>query len=160
MAKNLFKLESLFHAIHDAISQATAIAKQGSLNALKSDYFTQVHDTDGKPTEVWKPKTIDLVLPHLDGDVVKQEKTTVPIYALVNHQAVAMHSIKLEFDVELHGLEGADIDDDNSPKIVAGTPNGMFAKKTFAKVEVTFVGQDASEGVMKLNDRILKTFPS
>ena len=36
---------------------------------------------------------------------------------------------------------------------------GVLSKKTIAKVEVTFKGGDASEGMMKINDQIIKTFP-
>ena len=160
MAKHLFPRSSLFHALHSAVIEATKTARETGLAALKEDYFAQVHNEAGEPTGVWKAKTMTMTLPTQEKGNVEQQQYDVPLFAMVKHQSVALDTLKLEFDVELHGLSPTDDDaESGSSYMVACTPTGAFSRKTVAKVEVTFKGEDPCEGIMRINDKILKTFP-
>ncbi len=155
-----FPLHALFQALHKSVIQATKVARETSLESLKKDYFTQVHAEDGSPTGVWKPKTITMVLPSPEGQEIKDVSYDVPLYSLVKHQAVALETLKIDFEVELHGLEQLQSEDGGDENMLASTPAGVFSRKTMARVEVTFRGEDPSEGMMRINDKILKTFPA
>ena len=150
-----FPLQSLLEALHQAVNQATNVAKESSLEGLK-DFFYETHDDKGDPTGEWKPKTIKLILPSAEGSEIKSEAYEVPLYSLVNHQSMSIDELKMDFEVELLGLDN--LPDSGTTHLMASPP-GVFSKKTIAKVEVTFKGGAASEGMMKINDKIIKTFP-
>ncbi len=158
MAK-AFPLQALFQAIHRAVVQATRVAQEASLRSLRKDYFTEVHAEDGSPTGKFKPKTMTMMLPHQEGNEIKVEPFEVPVFALVKHQAMTIDTLEMEFEVELHGMNQLQTGDDDECVLSASTSGGAFGRKTMAKVHMTFKGDDPSEGVMRLNDKVLKTFP-
>jgi hypothetical protein len=151
-----YPLQALLEALHQAVSKATNVAKESSLEGLR-EYFYEVCDDHGKPTGVYKPKTISLSLPSPEGGEIKSATYDVPLYSLVNHQSMTIEELKMDFEVELLGLNNLDKEDVKS-NLMACAP-GILSKKTIAKVEVTFKGGAASEGMMKINDQIIKTFP-
>ncbi len=151
-----YPLQALLEALHQAVSKATNVAKESSLEGLR-EYFYEVFDEGGKPTGVFKPKTISLSLPCVEGTEIKDVTYDVPLYSLVNHQSMTIEELKMDFEVELLGLNNLDKAEEES-RLMACAP-GVLSKKTIAKVEVTFKGGDASEGMMKINDQIIKTFP-
>ena len=158
---SVFPLHALFQALHKAVIHATKVAGESSLQSLKKDYFDPVLDDAGKPTGSLVPKTIELVLPTVENGDIKPVPYRVPLYSLVKHRSVAMDTMKIEFDVELHGFSDTEEDADHADgQMLASTPSGVFSRKTVAKVEVTFKGEDPAEGMLRLNDKILKTFPS
>jgi len=158
-----FALQALFQSLHRAVVQATRVAQEASLKALRRDYFQPVLDDDGKPTDTWEPKTLKMVLPHVDGEAITPVEYDVPLFSLVKHQAMVIDTLRMEFEVELNGLDSlaqADDEEGDGPVVAASTPAGTFSRKTIAKVEMTFKGDDPPEGTMRLNDKILTTFPS
>lgn len=158
-----FALQALFQSLHRAVVQATRVAQEASLKSLRRDYFHQVKDEEGNPTGTWEPKTMKMVLPHSEGGSVTPVEYEVPVFSLVKHQAMVIDTLRMEFEVELHGLDSltvAEEDEDDGPAVAAATPAGTFSRKSIAKVEMTFRGDDPPEGTMRLNDKILKTFPS
>ena len=161
MAARAFPLQALFQAIHRAVMKATRVAQAASLNSLQKDYFDEVKDADGNPTGQLAPKIMKMVLPHQEGAEIKQAAFDVPMFALVKHQAMTIDTLEMEFEVELHGLEDLPSDDDDEGAVLsASTSGGAFSsRKTIAKVHMTFKGEDPPEGVMRLNDKVLKTFP-
>ena len=160
MAK-AFPLQALFQSIHRAVVKATRVAQNASLNSLQKDYFVEVNDEEGNPTGQLKPKVIKMVLPHQQGDQVVEASFDVPIFALVKHQAMTIETLEMEFEVELHGLEDLPpAEGDDGAVLSASTSGGAFSsRKTIAKVHMTFKGEDPPEGVMRLNDKVLKVFP-
>ena len=160
MAARAFPLQALFQAIHRAVMKATRVAQAASLNSLQKDYFEEVKDADGNPTGELAPKVMTMVLPHQEGSEIKQASFDVPMMALVKHQAMTIDTLEMEFEVELHGLEDLPADSDEGAVLSASTSGGAFSsRKTIAKVHMTFRGEDPPEGVMRLNDKVLKTFP-
>lgn len=140
--------------------KATRVAQAASLNSLQKDYFDEVKDADGNPTGQLAPKVMTMVLPHQEGSEIKQASFDVPMMALVKHQAMTIDTLEMEFEVELHGLEDLPADPEEGAVLSASTSGGAFSsRKTIAKVHMTFRGEDPPEGVMRLNDKVLKTFP-
>ena len=158
MAKS-FPLQALFQAIHRAVVQATRVAQEASLRSLQRDYFTELHGEDGQPTGKLKPKTLAMMLPHQEGEEIKPTVFEVPLLALVKHQAMTIDTLEMEFEVELHGLDQLQPQEGEDAVLAASTAGGAFSRKTMAKVQMTFRGEDPPEGVMRLNDKVLKTFP-
>ena len=158
MAK-AFPLQALFQSIHRAVVKATRVAQEASLRSIQKDYFTEVHDEDGKPTGVLRPKTVTMMLPHQEGSEVKKVPYEVPMFALVKHQAMTIDQLDMDFEVELHGLDQLQSEDDDEDVLSASTSGGAFSRKTIAKVHMTFKGEEPPEGIMRLNDKVLKIFP-
>lgn len=156
-----FPLQALFQAIHRSVVKATRVAQDASLRSLQRDYFEEVVDGEGNPTGEIAPKIIRMVLPHHEGSEIKQAIYEVPLFSLVKHQAMSIAELDMEFEVELHGLDQLQEPDGEDGDILsASTSGGMWAgRKTIAKVQMKFRGEDAPEGVMRLNDKILKVFP-
>ena len=158
MAKS-FPLQALFQAIHRAVVKATKVAQDASLRSLQKDYFTEIHDESGNPTGRLKPKVMSMVLPHQEGGEIVNTKFEVPLLALVKHQSMTIDTLEMDFEVELHGLDALQTDDQDEEVLSASTSGGTFSRKTIAKVKMQFKGEEPPEGVMRLNDKVLKIFP-
>lgn len=142
-----FSLKAVFEAVHQAVVDAGASVEKASWQSLCDRYFTQ--GADG----TYEPKTIRMTLPHVDKGQVTQQPYDLPLFALVRHHALSMDTLKVEFDVELRGLDKSD------DALMAAMPKGFLSRNPTAKVSIAFKGGDAHEGVMLLNDKILKSFP-
>ena len=142
-----FSLKAVFEAVHQAVVDAGASVEKASWQSLCDRYFTQAADG------TYAPKTVRMTLPHVDQGQVTQQPYDLPLFALVRHHALSMDTLKVEFDVELRGLDNTD------DALMAAMPKGFLSRTPTAKVSITFKGGDAHEGVMLLNDKILKSFP-
>ena len=81
------------------------------------------------------------------------------MFALVKHQAMTIDQLDMDFEVELHGLDQLQSEGDDEDVLSASTSGGAFSRKTIAKVHMTFKGEEPPEGIMRLNDKVLKIFP-
>lgn len=102
----------------------------------------------------YAPKVVRMILPNVEQGKVTQQPYDIPLFALVKHHSLGMDTLSVEFDVELRGLDATDSDE-----LMAAMPRGLLSRHRNAKVCITFKGGDAHEGVMLLNDKILKSFP-
>ena len=142
-----FSLKSVFEAVHQAVVDAAAAVENASWTSLRGRYFTQADDG------TYTPKTVRMTLPHVDQGQMTQQPFELPLFALTKHHSLAVDTMKVEFDVELRGLDKPD------DSLMAAMPRGLLSRNPTAKVSITFKGGDAHEGVMLLNDKILKSFP-
>ena len=142
-----FSLKAVFEAVHQAVVDAAGAVENASWTALCDRYFTQSEDGS------YAPKTVRLNLPHAEQGQVTQQPYELPLFALTKHHSLAIDTLKVEFDVELRGLDKPD------DSLMAAMPRGLLSRNPTAKVSITFKGGDAHEGVMLLNDKILKSFP-
>ena len=142
-----FSLKAVFEAVHQAVVDAAAAVENASWTSLRDRYFTQAEDG------TYTPKTVRMTLPHADQGKVTQQPFDLPLFALTKHHSLAVDTMKVEFDVELRGL------DKPEDCLMAAMPRGLLSRNPTAKVSITFKGGDAHEGVMLLNDKILKSFP-
>ena len=142
-----FSLKAVFEAVHQAVVDAAAAVENASWTSLRDRYFTQAEDG------TYAPKTVRMTLPHVDQGQMTQQPFEHPLFALTKHHSLAVDTMKVEFDVELRGLDNPD------DSLMAAMPRGLLSRNPTAKVSITFKGGDAHEGVMLLNDKILKSFP-
>jgi hypothetical protein len=142
-----FSLKSVFEAVHQAVVDAAAAVENASWTSLRDRYFTQADDG------TYTPKIVRMTLPHVDQGQMTQQPFELPLFALTKHHSLAVDTMKVEFDVELRGLDKPD------DSLMAAMPRGLLSRNPTAKVSITFKGGDAHEGVMLLNDKILKSFP-
>ena len=98
-----FSLTSLFSAIHDSVVHASHLARTTALDGFKS-FFDPVLDGDGNPTGELIPKTLDLLLPRDDMGSIVTEKCSVPIFSLTPHSSMAIDTLKMSFEVDLHNV--------------------------------------------------------
>ena len=158
---NRFSLTALFEALHDSVSKATEVAYDHSLSCLTNTYFEPVIGDDGNPTGTLKPKLLRLAMPHHKGDEISVEEFEVPIYSLVKHQSMLIDTLKVSFEVDLHGLENLPENTDSKHMVLASSAIGVFGTKpTTAKVEIAFKGSEPAEGAMRVNDKLVKSLPS
>lgn len=157
MAK-AFPLHALFQAIHRSVVQASRVAQEASIRSIEKDYFSEKLDEDGKKTGVLKPKKIRVELPDVKDGKLSSSVYDIPLFGLVKHQAITVDELKINFDVELHGLDK--LEGETTDDILASTTGGLFKRKSVARVEMTFKGDNPTEGTMKLNDKIMKSFPN
>lgn len=142
-----FALKAVFQAVHQAVVDAAAAVENASWTSLRDRYFTQ--EDEG----TYAPKTVRLTLPHVDQGKVTQQPFELPLFALAKHHSLAIDTLKVEFDVELRGPDKPD------DPLIASMSRGLLSRNSTAKVSITFKGGDAHEGVMRLNDKILQSFP-
>lgn len=140
-----FSLKAMFAAVHEAVVNAAQDVEEGAWWALKDRYFEE--GRDGHLT----PKTIRMKLPHAEQGKVVQTVVDVPLFSLSKHHSLAVDELKVEFEVDLRGMQDDELVGSLSKKFLSG--------KSKAKVEIRFKGTEPSEGVMLLNDKIHQTFP-
>ena len=143
-------LTKLFSAIHNSVSEASTVARNHSLSYLQDDYFEEEVDGTGKKTGVLIPKMLQIKLPVVRGGVMEHQEVSVPLYSLAKHQSLCMDEVKITLNIDLR-----DVKED----VVVSLTHKWFTEPTKAKVEMTFKGADPPEGIMKINDRLVKTIP-
>jgi len=81
----------------------------------------------------------------------------VPKLALMPTSGIKLDKLKMEFDVELSGLDhDCEDGDECNHEMTISMSRGLFGRSTRAKCEITFKGDDAPEGYMKINDELMK----
>jgi len=141
---NQFKLTDLFKAIHGAVDEAADVSREAT-NRWIHNFFDRQDDG------TLSPKYVELVLPILEGGEVAHKKMSIPLFSLASHQSLNLDKLDISFEVDLHNYE-----DGNA---MISTSSGMFSSSTKAKVEMSFKGENPPEGVMKINDVLVKTIP-
>ena len=166
-------LDNLINAIQHAVIEAQEIAEDHHID-LVSRFFEEGEDgkTRAITQEVWVPD----VSPGANKDI----KVDVPLMALASLGAMKIKELKVEFEAQLSSLDTDDEED--APTTVKPDPKVGFAKKmrrrrgrkmaldfkrgskgakdsTIAKISISFEGTDPPEGVIRLNNQILKTIP-
>lgn len=163
--------DELMDALQSAVVKAHSLTQNQHILAMK-DYF----DEEGRPYMV------KLRLPQkeaAENDEVQYREVEVPAFSLVPQLSLKMHRIKMDFDVKMVDLEkespaadtgkAADISDSHSGRsfhlrrrasqrlltnIFAGTND---ANKVH--VEMEFFGSEPPEGVMRVNDMLIRLLP-
>ena len=143
-------LSKLFAALHEAVSEATEVARNHSLSYLKKDYFEEELDSEGEKTGVWIPKMVKMKLPVVRDGKLENQEVSIPLYSLAKHQSLCMDELKISLNVELRDVKEG---------VLVSLSHKWFSEPTKAQVEMTFKGQDPPEGIMKINDRLVKTIP-
>jgi len=134
-------LTKLIQALQNAVVKAQGLLRNQHLDVL-NDYI----DDDGNP-EVVKMK---LPVPDQGG----YREVEVPKLALVPPTGLKIDKLKMEFDVEIGGMDEAD--DDHGHEMSIRMSRGLFSRSTKAKCQITFTGDEAPEGLLKIQDELQK----
>ena len=141
---NQFKLTNLFKAIHAAVDEAADVSREATNRWIQNFFNLQDDGT-------LEPKYITIKLPIAKGGVLEEEDTKIPLFSLASHQSLVMDKLLISFEVDFHNCDG------EHAMVSAGS--GLFSSSTKAKIEMSFMGEKAPEGVMKINDILVHTIP-
>jgi hypothetical protein len=140
-----FDLNELFKSLHSAVDEATDVSRC-SVNRWITQFFDI--DDDGKHI----PKYAKMVIPVVKSGKLVEEEVNVPLYTLANHQSIKLDHLELDFCVNLEQIK--------KDKTVAKLFPMIQMSDNRAKIKMIFKGSEPAEGVMKINDTLVKTIPS
>tara|TARA_B100000676_G_C17986695_1_gene792325 strand:- start:69 stop:497 length:429 start_codon:yes stop_codon:yes gene_type:complete len=140
-----FNLKELFKSLHTSIEEATDVSRC-SVNRWIDQFFEI--DSDGKHI----PKYAKMQLPVVENGVMVEKEINVPLYTLANHQSMSIDTLEIDFCVSL---------DDLQDKEAVASMFPMFKKESEnkARIKMSFKGGDPAEGIMKINDALVKVIP-
>ena len=154
-------LDDFLHALKEAIYRSNQKAWRHHLENLKS-YF----QTNEKGQ--WVPRTVQMLLPAMqmdDEEAETIEPHDVPLASLVDHRAMSMSRLNLEFECYLEGLvprkdtdlaDGVQLADDYLGVTLVLTAGKRQLPK--AKMSIEYKNEHSPEGVARINDALLKYF--
>lgn len=174
-------LDDLINAIQYAVIEAQEVAEDHHID-LVSRFF---HEVDGKMVAVTQEVWVPDVRPGVEPGTIS--KIEVPLMSLASLGSMRIKELTVEFNARLSSLDTNE-ENDPEPKPAtenAGTEKkrrskpppfqrrlrrqkrrmaldfkkGADASGTEAKIKITFVGSEPPEGVVRLNDQVLKTIP-
>ena len=141
-------LDHLTKGLYDAVVQAQALAENQHIESLKK-YL----DKDGNP------KCIDVV--------ISGEKVKVPLLTLAPQSSIKIKELTMDLKVKLNNfgkrksrLGGGIFCKEDAGAIGADLGASIFpSKNNYANLKITFEGSDPPEGIVRLNNNLLKQIP-
>lgn len=107
----------------------------------------------------YKPKIVMLNLPSVEEGVVKYTPYEIPLFTLVKPHNISLEEMTMEFEVELQSTSNNAMTVSlprNISKLSGLLSAGSNSK---AKVMMKFKATDPQEGVMLINDKLMKVIP-
>lgn len=146
-------LDHLTKALYDAVVQAQSLAENQHIEA-QSKFF----DKDGKP------KCLDINIPDPKGG---DQKVSVPYATLAPQGSIKIKELTMELKVKLGSfgkrrsrLGGGIFCKEDAGAITADLGASILPKKNqYASLKITFEGTDPPEGLVRLNNNLLKQIP-
>jgi hypothetical protein len=139
-----FDLNQLFKTLHEAVDEATDVSRNSVSRWI--DQFFDIDD-DGKHI----PKYTKMILPSFEKGRIVQKEVQIPLYTLANHQSIKLDHFEIDFAINLEEITGE------------GAIAKLFplfkSSDNKANIKMVFKGSDPAEGVMKINDALVKTIP-
>lgn len=154
-------LDDFLFALKSAIYRSNQKSWRHHIENLRS-YF---HTNDKGQ---WEPRTVEMLLPsvQLDEDAGEHiEPHEIPVASLVDHRAMSMSRLNLEFECYLDGLEtrkdtdpldGVNLEEEYLAVTLVLTGGNRRLPK--AKVSIEYKNEQSAEGVARINDALLKYF--
>ena len=141
-------LDHLTKGLYDAVVQAQALAENQHIESLNK-YI----DGDGNP------KCIDM---NIDGNKVK-----IPLLTLAPHSSIKIKELTMDLKVKLNKfgkrksrLGGGIFCKEDAGAIEADLGASILPKRNqYANLKITFEGCDPPEGVVRLNNNLIKQIP-
>ena len=141
-------LDHLTKGLYDAVVQAQALAENQHIEAL-SKYLNK----DGSP------KCINM---KVNGEVVK-----VPLMTLAPQSSIKIKELEMEMKVRVSNygkrkskLGGGIFDKEDAGAISVDLGSSIFPRKNhYANLKITFEGTDPPEGLVRLNNNLIKQIP-
>ena len=141
-------LDHLTKGLYDAVVQAQALAENQHIEAL-GKYVNE----DGTP------KCMEMVI---NGDNVD-----VPLATLAPQSSIKIKELKMKLKVKLNNfgkrkskLGGRIFSKEDAGAISADLGSSILpSKNNYADLEITFEGTDPPEGLVRLNNNLIKQIP-
>jgi hypothetical protein len=151
-------IEGIQHACHNAVR-----GMQDQHLELFDRYFEKELDDQGAETGHLRPKIVTLMMPSTSSHKEDDYEIQVPLFTLVPLRSIVIEQLKVEFEVRINAAKD-DVDRKQRPRNFLMVDTGgwnLFGKGgKHAKVEVIFKGADPPEGVVRLNNQVVKTLPT
>lgn len=146
-------LDHLTKGLYDAVVQAQSLAENQHIEALKK-YF----DDEGNPI------CMEMKVPDGKG---KTQTISVPYVCLAPQSSIKIKELTMELKVKLGSfgkrksrLGGGIFKHGNAGSISADLGASIIPKRNqYATLKVTFEGTDPPEGLVRLNNNLLRNIP-
>ena len=146
-------LDHLTKGIFDAVCQAQSLAENQHIESLKKFF-----DKDGNPIYM------DINIPDSNG---KQNTVKVPIATLAPQSSIKIKELTMELKVKLGSfgkresrLGGGIFCKKDAGAITADLGASILPKRNqYANLKITFEGSDPPEGLVRLNNNLIKQIP-
>ena len=157
MEKNNYKqggfLDHLTKALFDAVVQAQALAENQHIEAL-GKFF----DKKGKPL------CMDIKIPGSNGE---QQTINVPLITLSPQSSIKIKELSMEMKVKMGSFGkrksrkgGGIFCKEDAGAINADLGASILPKRNqYATLKITFEGTDPPEGLVRLNNNLIKQIP-
>ena len=147
-------LDELLGGLHDAVVSAQRLVEKQHIDMVDL-YFDD---------ETGQPLTMDMKIPsaHPDKDF---ENLSVPLFTMAPLSSIKIKELEMKFKVKLSEQMDTvseltkSMRHEDEPTTVGGVGIDMNSTNpdTMAEIKITFEGSDAPEGVMRINDQLVKT---
>nr|WP_320016560.1 DUF2589 domain-containing protein [uncultured Desulfobacter sp.] len=157
-------LDNLIEGLAGAVVEAQSRIEEHQIKNFLS-YFDKYH----------RPKNFDVLVPSLHPDKAGEDaRYRVPLLTVVANSLLRIKEVEISFDTDLVGVSA--LEDGDTPDVQSGSEpgnepgkklksinldlrgSGVFKKKSgTAHVVMKVEGQDISEGMARLVDRLLQT---
>ena len=145
-------LDHLTKGLYDAVVQAQSLAENQHIEAMNKFF-----DKEGNPI------SMDINIPDKDG----QRKVSVPLVTLAPQSSIKIKELSMELKVKLGSfgkrksvLGGGIFCREDAGAINADLGASILPKRNqYATLKVTFEGTDPPEGLVRLNNNLIKQIP-
>ena len=146
-------LDHLTKGLFDAVCSAQALAENQHIEALKKFF-----DKDGKPL------CMDIKIPNNEG---KEMNVNVPLATLAPQSSIKIKELTMELKVKMGSfgkrksrLGGGIFCKEDAGAISADLGASILPKRNqYANLKITFEGTDPPEGLVRLNNNLIKQIP-
>tara|TARA_R100000808_G_C2152437_1_gene161871 strand:- start:4733 stop:5194 length:462 start_codon:yes stop_codon:yes gene_type:complete len=141
-------LDHLTKGLYDAVVQAQALAENQHIESLK-----KYVDEDGNP------KYVEMI--------IGGEKVKVPLLTLAPQSSIKIKELTMDLKVKLNNfgkrksrLGGGIFCKEDAGAISADLGSSILpSKNNYANLKITFEGTDPPEGIVRLNNNLIKQIP-
>ena len=157
MAENNYKkgsfLDHLTKSLYDAVVQAQSLAENQHIEAQRKFF-----DKDGNPI------CLDVKIPDQNG---RSQEISIPLATLAPQGSIKIKELTMELKVKLGSfgkrrsrLGGGIFCKEDAGAITADLGASILPKRNqYANLKITFEGSDPPEGLVRLNNNLLKLIP-
>ena len=146
-------LDHLFKGLQDSIAQANSLSENQHIEALKKFF-----EKDGQP------KCMDVKIPDGNG---KEQKVKIPLVTLSPQNSMKIKELEMEFKIKLTSfgkrksrIGGGIFKNEDAGAIDCDFGSSILPRRNqYANVKIKFEGTDPPEGVVRLNNNLIKQIP-
>ena len=146
-------LDHLTKGLYDAVCQAQALSENQHIESLNKFF-----DEDGNPI------CMDVKMPDAKGNY---HNVKIPLATLAPQNSIKIKELTMELKVKLGSfgkrksrLGGGIFCKEDAGAIVADIGSSILPKRNqYANLKITFEGTDPPEGLVRLNNNLIKQIP-